>query len=159
MDIKNIEKNNNDLVNHPAHYCDGGIETIDYITLLKAPFDIGNAIKYISRAGKKEGSSAIQDIEKARFYITHYLEHLSVQSRYMIDDGLTFRPDEIKAYEFVEAKRITDANLIAAIHFIDRGFHHKHVVGLISLLNSARNALNTYIDKHSMSNERENANV
>jgi hypothetical protein len=41
------------MVNHPPHYTDGGIEVIDYIKAKHLDFCLGNAIKYISRAGKK----------------------------------------------------------------------------------------------------------
>lgn len=62
-----------DMVNHPPHYTDGGIETIDYIQAKLTPdefrgFCRGNAIKYISRAGKK--GSAVEDIAKAAWYIS-----------------------------------------------------------------------------------------
>ena len=45
---------NNDPVNHPAHYTTGKIEVIDYIEDQKLPYHLGNAVKYISRAGKKD---------------------------------------------------------------------------------------------------------
>ena len=44
----------NDPVNHPAHYTSGKIEVIDYIEDQKLPYHLGNAVKYISRAGKKD---------------------------------------------------------------------------------------------------------
>jgi len=43
----------NDPVNHPSHYTDGNIEVIDFIEDKKFGYCLGNAIKYISRAGKK----------------------------------------------------------------------------------------------------------
>jgi hypothetical protein len=57
----------NDNVNHPQHYCQNpkGIETIDFIEHM--PYNLGNAIKYISRCdfkGKFE-----EDLEKAIWYI------------------------------------------------------------------------------------------
>lgn len=62
-----------DMVNSPAHYTDGGIETIDFIEakLTREQFVgmcLGNALKYLSRAGKK-GDRA-EDLKKARWYIT-----------------------------------------------------------------------------------------
>lgn len=54
-----------DPVKSPAHYCDGGIETKDYIRSKLTK----NALKYISRAGKKAGNSAAQDIDKAIVYL------------------------------------------------------------------------------------------
>ena len=59
----------NDPVNHPAHYCDGGIETIDYILAKKMDFLLGQVCKYISRSGKKDPSKEIEDLEKARWYL------------------------------------------------------------------------------------------
>lgn len=66
----------NDPVNNPSHYTDGRIEVIDYIC---DKFDIksfclGNAIKYISRAGKK--NNEVEDLKKAIWYINHYIETL-----------------------------------------------------------------------------------
>ena len=43
----------NDPVNHPSHYCDG-IETIDFIESKHFPYHIASAVKYLSRAGKKD---------------------------------------------------------------------------------------------------------
>lgn len=36
--------------------------------------DLGNAIKYIKRAGKKDGSSRLQDFKKVREYIDHEIK-------------------------------------------------------------------------------------
>lgn len=60
-----------DMVNHPPHYTDGGIETIDYMKAKMPPeqfegYLIGNVLKYVSRYGKKNG---VQDLEKARWYL------------------------------------------------------------------------------------------
>ena len=62
----------NDNVKHPAHYCDGGIETIDYIRAKLTREEFigyckGNALKYISRAGKKGDAS--EDLAKAAVYL------------------------------------------------------------------------------------------
>ena len=51
----------NDPVNHPAHYCDGGIETLDYIVAKKLDFFLGQVCKYISRAGKKDPEKGNED--------------------------------------------------------------------------------------------------
>lgn len=65
-----------DPVNHPSHYTDGKIEVIDFITDKKLGFCLGNAVKYIARAGKKDPSKTIEDLEKAIWYITHHIETL-----------------------------------------------------------------------------------
>ena len=68
---KAIEENEtkNDPVNHPSHYTDGKIEVIDFIEDKKLDFHLGNAVKYISRAGKKNPDKKIEDLEKAIWYI------------------------------------------------------------------------------------------
>lgn len=67
-------KTNNNPVNHPSHYNDGNIEVIDFIEDKKLGFHLGNAVKYISRAGKKDVSKTREDIEKAIWYLERYLE-------------------------------------------------------------------------------------
>ena len=53
------EENKNDPVNHPSYYTDGKIEVIDYIKDKGLGFSLGNAVKYISRAGKKDPEKEI----------------------------------------------------------------------------------------------------
>lgn len=65
-----------DMVNHPSHYTDGGIETIDFIEAKNLPFHLGNAIKYISRAGKKCKENTVEDLKKAVWYINRYISRL-----------------------------------------------------------------------------------
>ena len=59
----------NDPVNHPSHYTDGRIEVIDFIEDKHLNFHLGNTVKYVARAGKKDPSKAVQDLEKARWYL------------------------------------------------------------------------------------------
>lgn len=62
----------NDKIKHPSHYCSGGIETIDFIkaklgTEMFYGYCMGNVMKYVSRAGKKD--DAIEDLKKAQVYL------------------------------------------------------------------------------------------
>ena len=66
-----------DAVNHPSHYTDGSIEVIDYIEDKNLGYHLGNAIKYISRAGKKNKDKTIEDLQKAFWYINRYIELVS----------------------------------------------------------------------------------
>lgn len=66
----------NDAVNHPSHYTDGKIEVITYIDDKNFNYCRGNAIKYISRAGKKNPEKEIEDLKKAEWYIHHEIERL-----------------------------------------------------------------------------------
>ena len=66
----------NDSVNNPSHYTDGNIEVIEYIEDKKLGFCLGNAIKYISRAGKKDSDKEIEDLKKAKWYIDRLIKEL-----------------------------------------------------------------------------------
>ena len=59
----------NDNVNHPSHYTDGNIEVIDFIEDKKLNYHLGNAVKYISRAGKKDPEKYTEDLQKAVWYL------------------------------------------------------------------------------------------
>jgi hypothetical protein len=63
-----------DLVNHPPHYTDGGIETIDFIEAKRLGYHLGNVVKYICRAGKKGTNMGMQDLQKARWYLDRAIE-------------------------------------------------------------------------------------
>ena len=63
-----------DNINHPAHYTDGKIEVIDFIEDKKLPYHLGNVIKYISRAGKKSPDTELEDLKKAQWYLSRYIE-------------------------------------------------------------------------------------
>lgn len=64
----------NDPVNHPNHYTShpSGVECIDIAEHMV--FNLGNAVKYIWRAGMK--GDATEDLEKARFYIDREIQRL-----------------------------------------------------------------------------------
>jgi hypothetical protein len=63
-------------VSHPAHY--GGAmnpyETIKVIEAWELDFNLGNAVKYISRAGKKPDADEVEDLEKGRWYLTRAIQ-------------------------------------------------------------------------------------
>ena len=62
-----------DPVNHPEHYKAGGIETIDFIESKDLNYRLGNVVKYVSRAGKKD-SDPVQDLEKAAWYLKREID-------------------------------------------------------------------------------------
>lgn len=66
----------NDSVNNPSYYTDGNIEVIEYIEDKKLGFCLGNAIKYISRADKKDPDKEIEDLKKAKWYIDRRIKEL-----------------------------------------------------------------------------------
>jgi hypothetical protein len=66
----------NDPVNHPSHYTEhpSGVECIQITEHMN--FCLGNAVKYIWRAGLKN-DNAIEDLKKARWYVDRELERLT----------------------------------------------------------------------------------
>ena len=75
-EMQEFLKPKNDPVNHPSHYTDGKIEVIDFIEDKNLNFHLANAVKYISRAGKKDPSKEIEDLKKARWYLDRYIQKL-----------------------------------------------------------------------------------
>ena len=63
-----------DPVNHPAHYKYGGIETIDFIEAKELGYNLGNVIKYITRADHK--GSRKEDLLKAQWYLTREINSI-----------------------------------------------------------------------------------
>ena len=59
----------NNIISSPAHYTHGSIETIEVIEDWGLGFHLGNAVKYISRAGRKDPSKKIEDLNKAIWYL------------------------------------------------------------------------------------------
>jgi succinate dehydrogenase/fumarate reductase cytochrome b subunit len=63
-----------ETVRHPTHY--GGdtvYEVIKVIEAWKLGFHLGNAVKYIARAGKKDKAKVIEDLRKAIWYIERFI--------------------------------------------------------------------------------------
>lgn len=63
-----------DLVNNPEHYKTGGIETIDFIEAKKLSYNLGNVVKYITRAEHKGNTK--EDLLKAQWYLNRELKNL-----------------------------------------------------------------------------------
>ena len=65
-------------VDHPNHYGgkDSPYEAIKVIEAWDLNFCLGNTVKYISRAGKKEKNKTIQDLEKAKWYLEREISNL-----------------------------------------------------------------------------------
>lgn len=66
-----------EAVNHPSHY--GGDTVYEAIKVIMAwglGFNLGNAIKYICRAGKKDPTKTLEDLRKARFYLDYEIQEI-----------------------------------------------------------------------------------
>lgn len=74
-----------EFVNHPSYY--GGAENpYEVIKVIEAwgldnNFDLATVIKYLARQGKKPQNPAIQDLEKAEWYLTHEIEKVKEKQR------------------------------------------------------------------------------
>ncbi len=66
------------MVNHPQHYGgkDNQYEAIKVIDTWGLGFSLGNTVKYISRAGKKNPEKELEDLKKALWYLNHHIEQL-----------------------------------------------------------------------------------
>jgi hypothetical protein len=66
-----------EAVNHPAHYQSAaGIEVIDVIEAYELGFCLGNTVKYILRAGRKDSAKHIEDLRKAKWYLEREIHRL-----------------------------------------------------------------------------------
>ena len=77
-----------DLVN-PAHYTRSSIEPIVVIEAWGLGFHLGNAVKYIARAGFKAGAEPIDDLSKAIWYLERARENLQAARLSPIEAALT----------------------------------------------------------------------
>lgn len=91
---------------HPDYYKGNSIEAWDYIKDHDLNFDLGNAIKYITRAGKKDRESKRDDLEKAINYICHELKQEGLVCTYVIGD--VAEPDEVTIWSAT-----SDGNCVA----------------------------------------------
>lgn len=85
-------------VQHPIYYggADDPYEAIKVIEAWNLGFHLGNTVKYISRAGKKDGNSATQDLKKALFYLNREIELLEKQN-HVIDVSNAMVTDTVSA--------------------------------------------------------------
>ena len=59
----------------PTHY-QGTIQPIDIINAQNLNFNLGNVVKYVCRAGKKDGENVLSDLDKAKNYINYEIERI-----------------------------------------------------------------------------------
>jgi hypothetical protein len=68
-----------EAVNHPKHYGgeDSPYEAIKVIEAWNLDFCLGNTVKYISRAGKKDPAKELEDLNKALWYLQRRIQQIS----------------------------------------------------------------------------------
>jgi hypothetical protein len=67
------------MADSPAHYTRGTIEVWDFIRDQQLNYHLGNAIKYVCRAGFKGDNTKAQDLKKAIHYLENELQHTTLQ--------------------------------------------------------------------------------
>ena len=68
---------NHDPIHNPSHYAAGRkYETIEVIEDWDLSYRLGNSVKYISRAGRKDPAKTVEDLKKARWYLDREIEAL-----------------------------------------------------------------------------------
>ena len=72
MDVK--AKINDGDINHPEYYNTGEHEAISVIEDWELGFHLGNAVKYIARAGRKNRDEYVKDLEKAVWYVNRLIK-------------------------------------------------------------------------------------
>ena len=70
-----VEKLDDNTNKTPQHY-QGTIQPIDLINAQDLNFNLGNVVKYVCRAGKKQGENVLSDLEKAKNYINYEIERI-----------------------------------------------------------------------------------
>ena len=129
-----------DNVNHPKHYTSdpSGIECID-ITRHRN-FNVGNAIKYLWRAGlkidadKSSINKQIEDLEKAVWYIVDEIHRLGGRC--------TVKTDSINTCLPIDNESIIDAALNYHIKIDNREIS---ILGLTNGDNDIKSNINTYL--------------
>ena len=71
----------------PTHY-QGTIQPIDLINAQDLNFNLGNVVKYVCRAGKKQGENILSDLEKAQNYINYEIERIKYGGREWLKNTL-----------------------------------------------------------------------
>lgn len=110
-----------DNVNHPQHY--GGDTTYEAIKVIEAwelGFCLGNTVKYISRAGKKDPAKELEDLKKAAWYLNRRIEQLGREA--VLSDKVIAEAEPSTAFEVMHFSIGIDAEgvewtRLRALHF------------------------------------------
>ena len=79
MDERDYKALNKEQINHPKHYGNGESDPYEVIKVIEAwnlDFKLGNVIKYVARAGKKDPTKYLEDLEKAKWNLDRKIEQL-----------------------------------------------------------------------------------
>lgn len=142
----------NDNVNYPSHYTDGKYEVLDFIEERKLNFSIGNAVKYIARAGKKDPNKEIEDLSKARFYVNREIKRLEKLN--VIDYRPNYIDRKIDVFDFIEDKKLNN-DRANTIYHIDQYADSKTIIEAMMFLKMARPFISYEIFQLQKQNEQQ----
>lgn len=97
-----MKRKPHDPVQSPSYYTDGRYETIEAIEAWRLDHHAGDALAYISRAGKKSPETYCLDLQKALWYIDRILAEPRLR--------------EIDPRDFTEDKQLTPMLAAAVVH-------------------------------------------
>lgn len=85
-----------DLVDHPPHYTahPSGVECITITEHMN--FNLGNAIKYIWRAGLKDSKNHREDLKKAAWYVAREIRRIDIEAKERAEKTATEKVSEEK---------------------------------------------------------------
>jgi hypothetical protein len=65
----------------PNYYKNGNFDVIDVANHFKMNFNLGNVLKYIVRAGKKDPKRHLEDLTKAKEYLEREILHITNEKK------------------------------------------------------------------------------
>lgn len=116
-----------DNVNRPSHYNRGKIEVWEFIEDQNLDYHTGNAVKYIARAGFKDPTKEVEDLQKAVAFLERKIRLLSgttIESETGMGAEEFIQSLTRKQKEFLDRKYKFREEML--VHFIDQ--HNKHKI-------------------------------
>lgn len=116
--FKNIfgVKNPNETVDHPSHYNTGSIEVIDAIEDWELGFNLGNAVKYIARAGKKDPTKECEDLKKAAWYLQRAISAVDEPIQIEISQRVKEKPESDSMFDEILGRICENCKLSWGYH-------------------------------------------
>ena len=127
-----VDNDEEDNVNHPSHYTDGKYEVIDFIEDYQLPYHVGNAVKYISRAGKKDEDCYIEDLKKAEWYLFRWHNYILCNGVRVFGE-YNVKEDRINVADYCKDKKL-GFDLTKVINFIVLGRPYDAYIALHSYI-------------------------
>lgn len=129
---------NNNIIDHPSYYNSSCFEVIDFIELFNLNFCLGNAVKYISRAGKKT-HDVIQDLEKAKWYLER-------EKNYYMITTLERKKVHFKEFPIEHALKITEL-FCKGQNFVEK-YEHELTETIFYIIRALFDTLDDKIDNY-----------